>query len=640
MAWPNYSFIRAQAGDPAKKSSGGALAALGTNHRCLLQQRHLLHSRNCRMFSKARRKMVRSLLRKPRRRRLLRLETLEARQLLTSNLIISEFRLFGPGSTTTLRDNNEFIELYNNTDSPLTVSSSSGTGFGVAASDGVLRFTIPNGTVIPARGHFLGVNSTGYAYTNYPEGNGTTSTGDATYTTDIPANAGIALFTTNVPADFSLAHRLDAVGSSSEANTLYKEGTGYPPVNGTFPIEHSFYRNFSSQTVTNPPFPEFVAGDGVPQDTDNNAADFVFVDTNGTSAGAGQRLGAPGPENLSAPIALAPTVENFPRSPLDPCSTLGTAPNKVRDFTMDAPNNSTQGTVDFRRTWTNNTGGNVSRLRCRILTTSTLPAAVGIADLRARTSTDVVVTVDRAPCGAGTSNITVHGTTLEQATGAPNTGQPNGGGFNSSMGVGFITLGTPLANGASVDVRFLFGIQQTGSYRIAIQLEALPTGGNLWLLEGNTEDTSDTEIDLSQSADLSVVKTDSPDPVTAGTDLTYTLTVNNAGPNDAQNMALSDTLPSGTTFVSAQQTGGTPLTLNTPAVGGTGTITTDPATLLQSTSATFQVVVHVNPNTLAGATISNTANVTSSTTDPNMGNNSATQTTSVIASADLVAVKS
>jgi len=41
-------------------------------------------------------------------------------------------------------------------------------GYGVAASDGVLRCTIPNGTVIPARGHFLCVNSVGYSLGSYP----------------------------------------------------------------------------------------------------------------------------------------------------------------------------------------------------------------------------------------------------------------------------------------------------------------------------------------------------------------------------------------------------------------------------------------------------------------------------------------
>jgi hypothetical protein len=42
------------------------------------------------------------------------------------------------------------------------------------------------------------------------------------------------------------------------------------------------------------------------------------------------------------------------------------------------------------------------------------------------------------------------------------------------MSAGTITLATPLANGASVDVRFLLGIQQTGSYRFFVNVEALP----------------------------------------------------------------------------------------------------------------------------------------------------------------------
>ena len=67
---------------------------------------------------------------------------------------------------------------------------------------------------------------------------------------------------------------------------------------------------------------------------------------------------------------------------------------------------------------------------------------------------------------------TVQGTTLEQATAPGN--QPNGGGFNSSMGAGTITLGTPLANGASINLQFLVGIQQTGSFRIYLNIEALP----------------------------------------------------------------------------------------------------------------------------------------------------------------------
>jgi hypothetical protein len=378
---------------------------------------------------------------------------------LAGTIIISEFRVRGPSGA-----NDEFIEIYNNSGADHTVADSgAGTGYAVAASNGVARCTIPNGTVIPNRGHYLCVNSGAYSLASYPAGNGTTATGDATYTTDIPDNAGIAIFNTSVAANFTLANRFDAVGSTSEANTLYKEGTGYPALT-PFSIDYAFYRDTcgksGSITTLGP------CTISTPKDTDNNAADFIFVDTNGTSAGAGQRLGSAGPENLSSPIQRN---ASFTTDLLDPCVAASLPPNRVRDFTSDPANNSTFGTLDIRRTVTNNTGANVTRLRYRVIDITTFPAPSGFADLRPRTSTAVVVTVDRAPCGAGTSNVTVQGTTLEQPP-----SQPNGGGFNSSLSSGTITLATPLANAASLDIRFLLGIQQTGQFKFYINIEALP----------------------------------------------------------------------------------------------------------------------------------------------------------------------
>ena len=373
-------------------------------------------------------------------------------------LVISEFRVRGPNGA-----NDEFVEITNVGSTDHTVAGG-GTGYAVAASNGVARCVIPNGTVVPAFGSYLCVNSVGYSLASYPAGNGTTATGDATYTTDIPDNAGIALFNTSIAADFTVANRLDAVGSTAEANTLYKEGTGYPALT-PFSINYSFYRNLSTASITSNSLDTETPG--VPEDTDNNAADLVFVDTNGTSAGAGQRLGAPGPSNLSSPT----TNGKLDVGLLDPCVGALSPPNAVRDFTSDPANNSTFGTVDLRRTITNNTGGTVTRLRLRVDDVRTFPAPSGIADMRPRTSTAVVVTVDRAPCGSGTSNVTVAGTTLEQPP-----SQPNGGGFNSSLSVGTITLATPLANGASVDVRILTGLQQTGLGSIRVTAEALTSG--------------------------------------------------------------------------------------------------------------------------------------------------------------------
>jgi hypothetical protein len=399
---------------------------------------------------------------------ILYLAVLEVGVLAAGSLIISEFRVRGPNGI-----NDEFIEIYNDNGADHTVAAISGTGYGIAASDGTTRCSIPNGTVIPARGHYLCVNSMGYSLALYPAGNGTTATGDATYTTDIPDNAGIALFNNNSGGgSYTLANRFDAVGSTSEANALYKEGTGYPALGGSFNIDYSFYRDTCGKGGSITTFG--ACSQFTPKDTDNNAADFVFVDTNGTSAGAGQRLGAPGPENLSSPIQRNAT---FTANLLDSTVSSSNPPNRVRDFTMDGANNSTFGTLSLRRRIVNNTGGNVTRLRFRVIDLTTFPAPSGIADLRPRTSVAVVVAGinDSVTClatGAPATppcTATVQGTTLEQP---PN--QPNGGGFNSSMSAGTVTLATPLANGASINLQFLLGIQQTGSFKFYLNVEALP----------------------------------------------------------------------------------------------------------------------------------------------------------------------
>src|SRR5687767_576887 len=78
-------------------------------------------------------------------------------QIAAAQLIISEFRVRGPNGA-----NDEFIEIYNNSGADHTVTGG-GTGYAVAASNGVARCVIPNGTVIPNRGHYLCVNSVGYS---------------------------------------------------------------------------------------------------------------------------------------------------------------------------------------------------------------------------------------------------------------------------------------------------------------------------------------------------------------------------------------------------------------------------------------------------------------------------------------------
>ena len=161
----------------------------------------------------------------------------------------------------------------------------------------------------------------------------------------------------------------------------------------------------------------------------------------------------------------SPIVRNtgFAINSVDPGAPSSGVPNRVRDLTSNPGNNSTFGTLSVRRAFTNNTGGNVTRLRFRIIDMTTFPTPAGIADLRAISSTQVIVNLT----GGGTA--TVQGTTLETPP-----SQPNGGGINSSMSAGTVTLGTPLANGQTLNLQFLLGVQQTGSFRFYINVEALP----------------------------------------------------------------------------------------------------------------------------------------------------------------------
>jgi hypothetical protein len=89
---------------------------------------------------------------------------------------------------------------------------------------------------------------------------------------------------------------------------------------------------------------------------------------------------------------------------------------------------------------------------------------VGYADLRALTSPLIPAAT---LSGGGTTAI--QGLTLEE----PPT-QSNGGGYNSTLAAGVITLNAPLANGTSINVQFLTGVQQAGRYRFFIKIEALP----------------------------------------------------------------------------------------------------------------------------------------------------------------------
>src|SRR5262245_31291323 len=129
-------------------------------------------------------------------------------------------------------------------------------------------------------------------------------------------------------------------------------------------------------------------------------------------------------------------------------------------------------------------------------------------------------------------------------------------------------------------------------------------------------------------ADVAIVKEGPEGVVITGTSVTYTVTVRNNGPSAAANVVVKDTLPAGATFVSASN-------------GGTlsGNVVTWPtiATLAAGASQTFTLVVTA-PST--AITFTNTSAVTSTTRDPNPGNNHASVTiTPTLPRADISVVK-
>ena len=72
----------------------------------------------------------------------------------------------------------------------------------------------------------------------------------------------------------------------------------------------------------------------------------------------------------------------------------------------------------------------------------------------------------------------------------------------------------------------------------------------------STANDSDTETtNVVRKADLAISKSDAPDPVVAGTNLVYTLTVTNNGPSSLSGFTVSDTLPSDVTYVSDDSAG-------------------------------------------------------------------------------------
>ncbi|MFY9821833.1 MAG: DUF11 domain-containing protein [Thermoanaerobaculia bacterium] len=207
-----------------------------------------------------------------------------------------------------------------------------------------------------------------------------------------------------------------------------------------------------------------------------------------------------------------------------------------------------------------------------------------------------------------------------------------GGGTCTASGSGNINDTANLPSGGSVTYTASCTISAAATGTLSNTATVTAPAGVTDPTPGNNSATdSDT---LGASADLSITKTDGVTSVTAGGSLTYTITASNAGPSNATGATVADTFPASLTCTwTCVGAGG-----GTCTASGSGNIN-DSANLPSGGSVTYTASCTIS--NAATGTLSNTATVTApaGVTDPTPGNNSATDSDTLGASADLSITK-
>jgi uncharacterized repeat protein (TIGR01451 family) len=206
------------------------------------------------------------------------------------------------------------------------------------------------------------------------------------------------------------------------------------------------------------------------------------------------------------------------------------------------------------------------------------------------------------------------GVTYQSAT-------PSQGSCSQASGTVTCNLGT-VANGGTATATITVVPQTTGT----LTNTATVAGAQTDPVAPNNGASAQTTVN--PVADLALTKTDSPDPVLVGGTLSYGLSAHNNGPSSASGVTVTDTLPAGVTYQSA-----------TPSQGScsqaSGTVTCNLGAVASGGTATATITVVPQ----SAGTITNTASVTTTATDPTSANNSASAQTTVNPVADLALTK-
>lgn len=273
----------------------------------------------------------------------------------------------------------------------------------------------------------------------------------------------------------------------------------------------------------------------------------------------------------------------------------------------------------------------------------------------ANSSVTITAVADMAITGMSAPGTVTAGTgmiyNVDVSNGGPSTAQnvvisdnlPAGVTISSVNGNGGATCKAGVPGDSTQPTTCNFGNVASGSTRnMSIVVNVNPqTTGTLHDDAKVSSDTFDpdlsnnlghTDTTVATSADLVTSIAATPNPVTAGRQLSYQVTVTDNGPSTAVGVSLTDTLPGVLAFTSA----------TTSAAGGscgfqvnTNTVQCQLGTLDPGTSAVVTIYTTVSSAAPNGSTIVDAATASSSTADPAPANNTASVSTGVVTSADL-----
>jgi uncharacterized repeat protein (TIGR01451 family) len=260
--------------------------------------------------------------------------------------------------------------------------------------------------------------------------------------------------------------------------------------------------------------------------------------------------------------------------------------------------------------------------------------AFGLCATSTGPSADISVTTD-----PGTPNPVSAGGNVTYSLNVTNNGPSNATGVTATdflpAGTTFVSASSGCTNNSGIVTCAIGSLANGASHPLTVTVTApnqATTLGNWIEAGGNQPDPSTSNnvasstTTVNASADLSVSQSASPSPALEGGSVTYSETVSNAGPSDANAVTLTDTLPGTATFGSATPSQGT-------CSQSSGVVTCSLGTIAAGGTATISVSVTVSPSSTTA--LANALSVVSAVSDPNTANNSSSLTTSVTTATDL-----